>query len=153
GWAALAGVAILAIATGCKPACPQSDDARDVTRWAAQLRARQRLALDPRAPISIKRDVRDVIVDVEASRLAAAFAAVMNDPERRFGLIRVDRLPENAGRPFQVGDRFQGRYELEAAARAELRGKLAGWFGDFAESEPVERFMCAVENRHTSNFG
>lgn len=133
--------------------CPTGDAPGDVARWSAQLRGREPLAVDYRADISVKRDVRDVLVDVEASRFAAAFAQVMTDPARRFGLIRVDRLPENQGKPFQVGEKFQGRYGLKGAVASELRGKAEAWFGEVADSEPVQRWLCAVENQHTSNFG
>jgi hypothetical protein len=124
-----------------------------VARWSAELRRREPLALDYRSEITVKRDVRDVLVDVEASRFAAAFAQVMTDPARRFGLIRVDRLPDNAGKPFELGEKFQGRYGVEGAIAEQLRGKAKAWFGDFAASDPVQDWLCAVENQHTSNFG
>jgi hypothetical protein len=133
--------------------CPNSDSSEDVARWSAELRARQPLELDDNATLSIKRDVRDVVVDIDASHLADAFQRVLRDPARRFGLIRVDRLPENAGKPFALGEKFQGRYVIEAAGRAQLRGKAEDWFGDFASSKPVQQFLCDVENRHTSDFG
>jgi hypothetical protein len=143
-----------AFGAGCGGhACPSSSSPGDVARWAAELRAREPLRLDYGAGISVKRDMQEVVVDVEASQLAAAFQAVMSDPARRFGLIRVDRLPEDANRPFRAGDKFQGRYQLEAAAQAELRGHLQKWFGDLAQSDDVERLLCAIENQHTSDFG
>jgi hypothetical protein len=134
-------------------ACPTSDTPGDVARWSAELRRRAPLTLDYRADISVKRDVRDVLVDVEASRFASAFAEVMTDPARRFGLIRIDRLPEHMGKPFEVGEKFQGRYGVEGAVSEKLRGKAKAWFGDLADSEPVQSWLCAVENQHTSNFG
>ena len=153
GWSVCAGL-LGALVTGCGGhACPSSNTTGDVSRWAAELREREPLRLDYGSDISVKRDMHEVLVDVEASQLAAAFQAVMSDPARRFGLIRVDRLPEASSRPFQAGDKFQGRYQLEAAARAELRGHLRKWFGDLAEGDDVQRLLCAIENQHTSDFG
>jgi len=153
GWLLGAGaVAPLSLACGGH-ACPSSSTPDDVERWGEALRAREPLRLNYGSDISVKRDVQEVLVDVEASQLAAAFQSVMSDPARRFGLIRVDRLPESSSRPFQAGDKFQGRYQLEAAAQAELRGHLRKWFGELAEGDDVERLLCAIENQHTSDFG
>jgi hypothetical protein len=134
-------------------ACPASGAPGDAARWSAELRRREPLALSYGSDISVKRDVRDVLVDVEASRFAAAFAQVMTDPERRFGLIRIDRLPEHVGNPFVVGEKFQGRYGVEGAITEQLRGKARAWFGELADSDHVQDWLCAVENQHTSNFG
>lgn len=141
-----------AIACASAP-CPESQHPANVESWATELRARQPLALDYRSDISVKRDMRDVIVDVEAARLAPAFQQVMSDPERRYGLIRVDRLPENLGKPFALGEHFQGRYEVDRAIARELQGHLRQWFGDFADSEPVQAWVCQIENGLTSDYG
>jgi hypothetical protein len=124
-----------------------------VESWARELRQRQPLALDYRSDISVKRDLRDMIVDVEAARLAPAFQQVMSDPARRYGLIRVDRLPENLGTPFSLGEKFQGRYEVDRAVAEQLHGHLRAWFGDFADSDPVRAWVCQIENGHTSDYG
>lgn len=125
----------------------------DATSWASELGQRQPLAIDYRSDITVKRDVRDMIVDVEAARLAPAFHQVMTDATRRFGLIRVDRLPENVGKPFTLGEKFQGRYEVDRAILEQLRGHVRDWFGDFSDSDPVRSWLCQIENGHTSDYG
>ncbi|HTV22432.1 MAG TPA: hypothetical protein VMG12_27275 [Polyangiaceae bacterium] len=140
--------------TACASApCPDSQRPADAASWARELRERQPLTLDYRSDISVKRDLRDVIVDVEAARLAPAFHQVMTDAARRFGLIRVDRLPENQGKPFSLGEKFQGRYEVDQAVIQQLHGHLRDWFGDFADSDPVRAWVCQIENGHTSDYG
>jgi hypothetical protein len=141
------------IAACASAPCPESEHPANVESWAAQLRDRQPLALDYRSDITVKRDLRDMIVDVEAARLAPAFQQVMSDPARRYGLIRVDRLPEQLGKPFALGEKFQGRYEVDQAIAHELHGHLRQWFGDFADSEPVHAWVCQIENGLTSDYG
>jgi hypothetical protein len=151
-WAVVAAGSALATACASAP-CAESQHPENVESWATQLRGRQPLALDYRSDITVKRDLRDMIVDVEAARLAPAFQQVMSDPARRYGLIRVDRLPENLGKPFVLGEKFQGRYEVDQAIARELHGHLRQWFGDFADSEPVQAWVCQIENGHTSDYG
>lgn len=142
------------VALGCGGgSCPTSRTPEDRARWEAELRGRSLLALDAKATLTIKRDVHDVLVDVDAPRFAAAFHDVMRDPERRYGLIRVDRLAENVGQPFTLGEKFQGRYSVEDAVQQQLRGKLRDWFGDLADDRQVQDWLCEVENEHTSDFG
>jgi hypothetical protein len=133
--------------------CPVSESPADVSKWEAALVARQPLKLNFKGSISVKRDVRDVLVDVPANRFAAGFQEAISDPKRHFGLIHVDRLAANAGKPFTEGEKFQGRYEVELAVAQQLRGKAKEWFGDFADSDPVRRWLCDIENNHTSNYG
>lgn len=111
------------------------------------------LALVPQSGITIKRDVHNVWIDVDAASFARAFHDVMRDPARRFGLIRVDRLPQNVGKPFAIGEKFQGRYSIEGAIAKELPEKLRRTFGEFADEEPVKGWLCKIENGHTSDFG
>jgi hypothetical protein len=151
-WASVA-VSSLVVAACASAPCPDSQHPKNIESWAAQLRGRNPLALDYRSDITVKRDARDMIVDVEAARLAPAFQQVMSDPTRRYGLIRVDRLPENLGKPFALGEKFQGRYEVDQAITRELHGHLRQWFGDFADSEPVQAWLCQIENGHTSDYG
>lgn len=142
-----------ALLTACCHQCPDSRSPADVEGWERELRERVELKIDYGASITVKRDVHDVLVDVPAERYAAAFHQVMIDPQRRFGLIKVDRLRENVGKPFSQGEKFQGRYEVDAAIQARLRGKVKDWFGDIADSAVVQDWFCAIENRSTSDYG
>src|SRR5262249_60457531 len=87
---------------------------------ARRLRGRAPLPVDPHKPIAVKRDVHELVVDVDAARFAAAFREVVTDPESTFGLIRVKRPAERMGRDFAVGERFQGCFSLELAAARRL---------------------------------
>jgi hypothetical protein len=137
---------------GCGGSCPTARYAEERKHWADAIRAAQPVALNPSASISIKRDVHNLIVGVDASTFAKSFHAVMRDPERRFGLIRLDRLPENAGQPFHLGERIQGRYELSAAGRQQLSGIWKGIFGPALDNPFVEEQLCKIENSHTSDY-
>lgn len=78
------------------------------------------LPLDPRRAIAIKRDVQHVDVDAPAIDLARALAAALAEPGARFGHIRVLRSFDAIGRPFALGERFQGAFDLaHAVARHE----------------------------------
>lgn len=150
----LLAAALASCAAACASApCPDGKRPADAASWASELRERQPLSVDYHSDISVKRDVRDMIVDVEAARLAPAFHQVMTDAARRFGLIRVDRLPENVGKPLALGEKFQGRYEIDRALLEQLRGHLRDWFGDLSGSEPVQSWVCQLENGHTSDYG
>lgn len=82
----------------------------------ADLALRSVLPLDPRRSIAIKRDVQHVDVDAPALDLARALAASFAEPGARFGHIRVLRTFEAIGRPFTVGERFQGAFDLAHVA-------------------------------------
>jgi hypothetical protein len=156
--AVLSGGALsLAIASvlGCKPAAcpgPQSSVASQ-TQWETTLDARKELVLDPSREITIKRDVHSVIVAAETDKLAQAFHEVMRDPKRRYGLIRIDRKQANIGKAFAVGERFQGRYELDEALRRNLEPWEKKIFGDFARDPGVRAILCDIENQNTSDYG
>jgi hypothetical protein len=89
-------------------------------RASARLTRRAPLPVDPGRAIAIKRDVHELVVDVDAASFARAFRAVVADPESSFGLIRVKRPAERMGRDFVVGERFQGCFSLERAAERWL---------------------------------
>ena len=151
--AALSGVSMGGL--GCRPSgCPgphASADSR--SQWEAALDGRKELVLDGKRDITIKRDVRNIVVSADADKVAQAFHEVMRDPKRRFGLIRVDRKEANIGKPFSVGERFQGRYELDAAIRQNLEPWEKKMFGDFASDPGVRSFLCDIENQNTSDYG
>jgi len=135
--------------TGCPTKCPS--EAR--TQWEAALDAKTELVPDAKREITIKRDVHTIVVGSDAGKLAAAFHEVMRDPKRRFGLIRVDRKLANADKPFQLGERFQGRYEIDEALKKDLAPWSKKIFGDFVKDPGVQAFLCDLENQATSDYG
>jgi hypothetical protein len=150
GLFALAGIGLL----GCGGSCPDAQTpGPDQSRWEQDLDRRKVLALDPRSKITIKRDVHTLVVSTDAAKLADGFHRVMRDPARRFGLIKVDRRAVNAGKPFTIGERFQGRYELDQAIAQKLEGKWREWFGDLADDPPFCELLWNIENHHTSDYG
>jgi hypothetical protein len=76
----------------------------------------------------------------------------MTDPDRNFGLIYVTRTRANQGRPFSVGERFQGRFSLSRAAIEQNWFGRTGWTGGprwLARNKLVRR----IENVFTSDYG
>jgi hypothetical protein len=145
---------VLFALAGCGGKCPDPQTpGPDQSRWEEELDRKRVLALDPSSKITIKRDVHNLIVSAEAAKLADGFHRVMRDPARRFGLIRVDRKASNAGKAFTIGERFQGRYELDEALKQKLKGKWRDWFGDLADEPPLCELLYNIENRHTSDYG
>jgi hypothetical protein len=149
---AMMAMSIAFLATACR-GCPTSESPESRANWQAELTAKPLLALDPKKEITIKRDVHNVIVDVDAATFAAAFHDVMRDPARRFGLIRVDRLPQYRGKPFTMGEKFQGRYSIGAAIEKGLPDRLKRLFGEFADDRHVKEWLCRIENDNTSDYG
>jgi hypothetical protein len=88
--------------------------------WEEHLDRRQVLPLDPASPIAIKRDLHTFDVDVPAAKMAWAFHAAMIDTNRRFGLVQVFRKRKNLGRPFTVGERFQGCFRIRHAVKDSI---------------------------------
>jgi hypothetical protein len=77
---------------------------------------RKPLALDPSRAIAIKRSVHELEIDAPADEVAVALIDVLADPAGDFGPIRVRRPADRAGRPFAVGERFQGSLQLGGPA-------------------------------------
>src|SRR5262245_5464197 len=148
----LAALLVL-VSSGCnKSSCPRtSADAR--ARWEAELDKKTELTLDATRDITIKRDVHVLVVSADAPKLAAAFHDVMRDPKRRFGLIKVDRKQANADKPFQLGERFQGRYEIDEALKKDLAPWAKRIFGELVEDPGVKAVLCDIENQATSDYG
>jgi hypothetical protein len=142
-------------ASGCKSTgCPGPSATPDTQRkWEAALDGRKELVLDPHREITIKRDVHSVVVATDAPQLAQAFHEVMRDGNRRFGLIRIDRKEAHVGKPFSVGERFQGRYQIDEAIRQNLEPWEKKIFGDFAKDPGVRTLLCDIENQGTSDYG
>jgi hypothetical protein len=140
---------------GCRSSgCPGPQSSADArTQWEAALDGRQELVLDASRDITIKRDVHSVVIATDADKLANAFHEVMRDSQRRFGLIRVDRKQANIGKPFSVGERFQGRYQIDQALRQNLGPWEKKVFGQFAEDPGVRALLCDIENQNTSDYG
>jgi hypothetical protein len=154
----LQSIAILILAAWlvagcCSGGCPTSPKAPERAAWEAELQNREPLPLNPRDEIAIKRDVHNIFVSADAATFADAFHQVMQDPARRYGLIRVDRLKQNVGQPFSIGEKFQGRYSIEGAVRKELRGKWEKLFGKLVDDEAIQGWLCRIENEHTSDYG
>jgi len=121
--------------SGCgRDLCPSANSPKGGVEWQADMRARRLLEVDPEHLITIKRDQHYFDVSVSAERFVSAFHLVMIDPQRRFGLIRIDRDPDLRTRPFQLGERFQGRYEL-------------------AKGQSDSGLVCRIENGATSDYG
>lgn len=122
--------------------------------WSRKLRQRAVLQLNPHAAIGIKRDVHNFTVDASAAAFADAFHSAMRTPGKSFGLIEVRRLPENVGRPFQLGERFQGRYGIEAALRRSTGSNLAGLVPGGAWLDgPLQKLLRQVEDGFLSDYG
>jgi hypothetical protein len=135
------------------PRCPTSSIPIERQRWEDGLRKATFVDLRPLSPISIKSDVHELYVGVDAATFAKAFHDVMRSPDRRFGLIRVDRMQENIGKPFRIGERFQGRYELASAGRQALPAIWRELFEPVLADEAVKESLCRIENGHTSDYG
>jgi len=152
-FAALLFAACVMPSFGCHGGgCPRTTaDARE--KWEADLDHRTELSLDATRDITIKRDVHTIVVGADAAKLAGAFHDVMRDPARHFGLIRVDRKQANIGKPFQMGERFQGRYELDEAVKKNLAPWEKKVFGELVDDPGVRALLCAIENQATSDYG
>lgn len=87
-------------------------EANALLAWEQRLAERRVLSTDPRGLISIKRDVHTVEVDADPAAFADAFHITMRSPGSRFGLLEVRRPQKRVGKPFVLGDRFQGRFNL-----------------------------------------
>jgi hypothetical protein len=76
------------------------------------LARRKVLAIDPAVSIAVKRNVHEFVIDAPAARFARAFHDVMSEADATFGRLEVRRDPARAGKPFVVGERFQGCISL-----------------------------------------
>jgi hypothetical protein len=57
------------------------------------------------------------------------------------------------GKPFTMGERFQGRYGIEDAVKEQLEGKWKKIFGKLVDNDSVRRVICQIENQSTSDYG
>ena len=145
----------LLLMAGCGGgACPTpKSSAQSRELWETELNQRTELKLDASKTITIKRDVRNIVVGADAGKIANAFHDVMRDDKRHFGLIKVDREQANIGKPFTKGERFQGRYEIDEAIRRDLKPWAKKIFGELVDDPGVQSFVCSVENKSTSDYG
>jgi hypothetical protein len=115
------------------------------------------LALDPEALIAIKRDIQTVDVGAKASDMTAAFARTLETPGTMFGLIQVLRTADKQGKPFSVGERFQGRYSIDDAIMAGLKESwlktLAPGVAKIIAALDLDRLFDAIENMILSDYG
>ena len=126
--------------------------------WEGDLVRRAVLPLDSSSPITIKRDVRSFVVSASAREFAAAFAGSMADPDRAFGLVRVMRPRAELGKPFAVGQRFQGRFSVRELIRQrsgndEWVSRMAGWSQQNGIARMVSGAVRSMEDAFTSDFG
>ena len=140
------GLGALAVTlVGCSSGCPSPESPLSSRlEWANRLQSRRELSIDASRSISVKRDVHALRVHADADQVANAFHRVMRDPQRRFGMIQVDRPDREAGQPFQLGSRFQGRYRLQDGSK---------FLSELAKYEPAREALCAIENQNTSDYG
>jgi hypothetical protein len=80
--------------------------------WERAMASRRVLDVRPDSAISIKRDVHVLDIDAEPAAFADAFHRTMRAPGVRFGTLQVLRPRARTGQPFELGDRFQGRFNL-----------------------------------------
>jgi hypothetical protein len=149
----LAALLVLPLSACNKSGCPTRSPTDARAKWEAELDKKTELVLDATRDITIKRDVHVLVVSADAPKLAAAFHDVMRDPKRRFGLIRVDRKQANLDKPFQLGERFQGRYEIDEALKKDLAPWAKKIFGELVEDPGVKAILCDIENQSTSDYG
>ncbi len=148
-----------AFVCGCGASCPKAaaTGGHD-NKWEQALAAKVELRLEPRNPITIKRDVHYFDIAVDADLFARKFHEVMRDPNRRFGLIEVDRPATERGQSFhhippagpddstcgKTSSRFQGRYRIEDTS--PIWEKLSHY-------APARDALCDFENENTSDYG
>ncbi|MCA9632427.1 MAG: hypothetical protein KC766_32465 [Myxococcales bacterium] len=110
------------------------------------------LPLDPKSGTSIKRDVHNIVIDADAGEVARAFNDVMIDTSRHFGLIKLQRMRANEGKPFSVGERFQGQYTL-TLAKDEWPKFWRNVFEDLYENDKIQVVICEIQNSMLSDYG
>jgi hypothetical protein len=140
-------------ALGCCGSCPTSPVAEVRAEWERQLMARTVLVTSPARKVPIKRDVRSFVITADPAPYAAAFAKVIADKKSQFGLIQINRLEKNEGKPFTKGERFQGRYKLDQAVMADMNGEWKRLFGELLDDDAIQEWLCTSENQHASDYG
>ena len=126
-------------------------------KWERKLYQRKLLPLKPKSKIGIKRDVHILEVNTGAYVLANAFHQVMMDPNAMFGYIRVVRARNKIGKPYSVGERFQGRYDLAKATLDDLASspfkfltKPVRWL---LSHFPFKNLFDWIDDTFTSDYG
>jgi len=131
------------------------DDALDELDPAVEARAI--LKLDPDSNIAIKRDVRRFDVSAPAAEMADAFHRVLQRPGARFGLIEVIRAKDRYGLPYQLGERFQGRFDLERALLDELRARILATLtpavARLLDVLDIDELLDSLADRVASDYG
>jgi len=118
--------------------------------WAKELAAKKPLHLDPKSKISIKRDVHNVIVGADATSFIKALHEALMRPGQWFGLIEILRPPDRMGKPFEVGDRLQGKYSIEKAIGID-QGDDDSDDGFFEKL--LEKTLSWIEDETLSDYG
>lgn len=139
---------------GCaKTPCANSSTAAERADWVTLMGRRHVIPLDNGSAVAVKRDVRRFEIEANAKAFAEAFHAAMMDPNTNFGLIKIDRLPQNVGKPFHVGERFQGRYQLDLALDDGLRGEIEKLVEDASDTPGGQDVLCSIESSLLSDYG
>ncbi|MFI5297562.1 MAG: hypothetical protein ACHREM_05635 [Polyangiales bacterium] len=77
----------------------------------------------------------------------------MKVPNAEFGLIKVRRPLDRVGKDFQIGERFQGQYQLNDG----LMTTAPAWLKDLVvlarKSTPLQEAVCSIENKDMSDYG
>jgi hypothetical protein len=105
------------------------------------------------APTTIQVDTRRFDVSASAADVARAFQDVLEQPgrliARRFEVLR-ERGRE--GQPFVLGERFQGRFALDAQLLEDTRPHPSLW-ARLLRALGVRDALRALENEGLSNYG
>lgn len=135
----------------CGPPC-RSESPQAERAWETAVKKMKVLELEPNDAISIKRDVHNIVIDADAAEVAKAFNDVMIDTSRHFGLIKLQRMKANEGKPFSVGERFQGQYTI-TLAKAEWPKFWQKVFDWAYEDDRVQLVICEIQNGLLSDYG
>lgn len=113
--------------------------------WEKALANRRVLDVRPERVISVKRDVHELHIDTDPAAFADAFHTTMRTPGVRFGTLQVLRPRHRAGAPFELGDRFQGRFNL-----VRLLQGHAPWL---AGRPGAQRLLDRIADHTASDYG
>ncbi len=116
---------------------------------------RRALPVDRTAWRPARREVVRFTVAAPPADVARALEDTLTEPGAAFGLIRVRRQAARVGRPFEVGERFQGCFSLADAVREGLDalGLRATVLDRALDSSRARALFDRVEAAGFSDFG